>query len=504
MGMRRQVLLSASGMLAVLLTLGASLGASLAQAQTTREVATASCNPDMGGGRFEVRPVYDIYAQTFTASETGNLKRVEARIGDYSSNVRNNIGFVMEIRTVGTDGKPTHTVLGSATIPPDDVPEYDTPYVSGHFSPGVEVVEGEKYAVAFRTTSADPALDRAFGSRGGLMTALSDVCPGSDTLFLYGDPPTGSFSSAAAYYDIFFAAYVEQTLPDTTAPAISGMPADKIEEATGPDGAQVGWQTPTANDENPTNPAVSCASASGITSGGTFPIGTTTVTCEATDAAGNRGTDSFDVTVRDTTAPAITGMPQDITEEATGPNGAQVGWQAPTASDAVDASVSVGCSPASGATFALGQTTVSCTATDSRTNSDTETFSVTVEDTAAPTITATKPANKATGVRRGAPLTATFSETMNPDTLTKATFKLYKITPTGNKQVTNTTVGLGTDGLVAKLDPFGTSATLLSKNTKYKAIVTTGAMDTSDNALDQNPVKTANQQKAWTFTTGNR
>ena len=39
-------------------------------------------------------------------------------------------------------------------------------------------------------------------------------------------------------------------------------------------------------------------------SGATFPLGTTTVTCTATDAHGNTATGSLTVTVHDTTPPA--------------------------------------------------------------------------------------------------------------------------------------------------------------------------------------------------------
>jgi hypothetical protein len=42
----------------------------------------------------------------------------------------------------------------------------------------------------------------------------------------------------------------------------------------------------------------------------------------------------------------------------------------------------------------------------------------------------------------------------------------------------------------------------LAKNTKYKAVVTTGAKDLAGNALDQKATTTGNQPKSWTFTTG--
>jgi hypothetical protein len=80
----------------------------------------------------------------------------------------------------------------------------------------------------------------------------------------------------------------------------------------------------------------------------------------------------------DTTAPVISGMPSDITETATGSNGAQVSWQAPTATDDVDGDVDVECSPASGGTFPLGTTAVTCTAEDAAGNQATETFTVNV------------------------------------------------------------------------------------------------------------------------------
>jgi hypothetical protein len=63
--------------------------------------------------------------------------------------------------------------------------------------------------------------------------------------------------------------------------------------------------------------------------------------CAATDAAGNRGTNSFSIIIRDTSAPVIRVADQVV--EATGPLGAQVSFMA-TASDAVDGSDNVYCS----------------------------------------------------------------------------------------------------------------------------------------------------------------
>ena len=91
---------------------------------------------------------------------------------------------------------------------------------------------------------------------------------------------------------------------------------------------------------------------------------------------------------------------------------------------------------------------------------------------------------------------------MNKSTITKSTFKFFKVTSSGTTQVTNVTVALSANGLKAMLNPFGMFSTLLTANTKYQAIVTTGAKDLASNALDQNPTTAGNQQKVWTFTTG--
>src|SRR5215204_660594 len=124
-------------------------------------------------------------------------------------------------------------------------------------------------------------------------------------------------------------------------------------------------------------------------------------------------------------------------------------------------------------------------------------------DSASPKVSSVTPANNATGVKRNANLTATFSEKMDPSTLTNATFKLFKVNTDGSTtQVTNATVTPSTDGLKATLNPFGTSTTLLAKSTKYKAIVTTEAKDVTGNPLDQNPTTSGNQQMAWSFKTG--
>jgi Tol biopolymer transport system component len=163
---------------------------------------------------------------------------------------------------------------------------------------------------------------------------------------------------------------------DTTPPVLS-LPADITEEATGSDGAQVTYDV-SAEDTVDGSVNVSCTPDSGSK----FSLGDTTVNCSAQDAAGNEVTGSFIVTVEDTTAPSLT-VPRDtIVVEATDASGTTVNFADDvSASDAVDPNPSIECTPASGSTFELGTTTVSCTAKDASGNeSSAKTFEVRVTD----------------------------------------------------------------------------------------------------------------------------
>jgi len=72
-------------------------------------------------------------------------------------------------------------------------------------------------------------------------------------------------------------------------------------------------------------------------------------------------------------------MPSNITVYTTNPSGTAVTYTKPGASDIVDASPAVTCTPASGSTFAQGTTTVTCTAMDASGNTSAPgTFTVTV------------------------------------------------------------------------------------------------------------------------------
>jgi hypothetical protein len=71
------------------------------------------------------------------------------------------------------------------------------------------------------------------------------------------------------------------------------VPAQVVFDATGPTGATVIYAVSATDNADP-NPKVECRPPSGSV----FAIGTTKVTCTATDASGNTVTKSFDVVVK--------------------------------------------------------------------------------------------------------------------------------------------------------------------------------------------------------------
>ncbi len=94
-----------------------------------------------------------------------------------------------------------------------------------------------------------------------------------------------------------------------------------------------------------------------------------------------------DLVPPDTTPPVIAGTPGDIVAEATSSAGASVTYTAPTATDAVDGVVSVSCSPASGSSFTISSTTVTCSTADAAGNAASSSFVIGVVDTTAPVVT---------------------------------------------------------------------------------------------------------------------
>jgi hypothetical protein len=175
---------------------------------------------------------------------------------------------------------------------------------------------------------------------------------------------------------------VTVTLTDNQPPTFNPNPPPPIVATTSGTDAVVNY-TVTATDDSGSPPTVSCTPPSGST----FPVGQTTVNCTASDGT-NTASASFTVTVTfvDAAGPTFSGVPSNRVVEANGPSGSVVAYTEPTATDAAEGPKPVSCNPASGSTFPLGGTTVTCTASDSHGNTSSASFTVTVVDTTKPNL----------------------------------------------------------------------------------------------------------------------
>jgi N-acetylneuraminic acid mutarotase len=164
------------------------------------------------------------------------------------------------------------------------------------------------------------------------------------------------------------------TVVDTTPPTIAA-PANVTAEATGPSGAFLNPGAAIGSD------IVGPVTITRMPAGNQFPLGTTQVVWRATDGSGNFSEATQQIAVVDTTKPVLT-LPGNITVDATGPAGAIVTYLT-SAVDIVSGNVPVICSRASGTTFQIGTTIVSCTATDAASNATSSSFQVLVQAAAA-------------------------------------------------------------------------------------------------------------------------
>ena len=115
-------------------------------------------------------------------------------------------------------------------------------------------------------------------------------------------------------------------------------------------------------------------------------------------------------------------------------------------------------------------------------------------DTTPPTVSSVSPSDGATGVKLATSVTATFSEAMDPASLTTSTVTLFKTSDTTKTPIT-ATVSYDSTTKTVTLKP----SSSLAANTKYTATVKGGTSGAKDKA--GNPLAT---DKVWSFTTGKR
>jgi gliding motility-associated-like protein len=173
------------------------------------------------------------------------------------------------------------------------------------------------------------------------------------------------------------------TVVDVTRPEIVNCPPSVNVVATSACQAAVTWTPPTATD-NCTGVTITSTHSPGAS----FPLGTTKVTYTARDTRGNTRECSFDIHVTDGAGPSFTDCPADINVVEDNACNAVVNWAPPKVVNGCSGGVTVSSTHKPGASFPMGTTTVTYTATDSRGNKGTCTFKVSVTSGQGPVVTA--------------------------------------------------------------------------------------------------------------------
>ncbi len=293
--------------------------------------------------------------------------------------------FVTTLSPPNAEGGPSNTATVLLNSPPTITPmaQAVTPGVSAVNLKIATVSDAEDAAgtLTVTVTSANPSNGVTLSSitnTGGMIFAnVAATCGFTSATFTLKVTDSGGLMNTNT---------LTITVSDTQVPVIT-CPANIVKSTDANQCTAVTTFTATATDNCP-GVTVACTPASGTA----FPKGVTTVTCTATDAAGLTASCSFTVTVNDTQAPTII-CPANVTRAAAASQCAANVSFTPTASDNCTAVPTIACTPASGTSFAVGTTTVTCRATDAAGNQSTAcSFTVTVNDTQAPVLAAC-PAN---------------------------------------------------------------------------------------------------------------
>ncbi len=208
-------------------------------------------------------------------------------VGDFNAHAFND-GYVDVVGTVsGTPASPDQVVL--------DSPDLVTPDLV-NLAGGLP--NGERYSSVARgnAQSFDHTLvsDNLVAQVRGFAFARVNADFPEALRFVAGASGLSDRDPSVAYFAF---------PPDRTAPQFDATPPDQVVEATGPSGAIVTFTVPTATDNIDGSVPVACVPGSGST----FPVGTTTVDCTATDSAANVGRVQFRVTVTDSNPAPMAG-----------------------------------------------------------------------------------------------------------------------------------------------------------------------------------------------------
>ena len=257
------------------------------------------------------------------------------------------------------------------------------------------------------TSLVDPATEVVFSNSAGTFTIAASSATDTEVIVAVPDPVlsvTDPVSVTVLAHDtsstrMIGPAFLTVTPIATMQPPLLNTPESVSAEAASTSGANVTFTVTGFSFVDPSSLTVTCDH----NSGDLYPLGTTLVTCTATDSFASTVA-SFPVLVTDTLGPVIT-VPADIVT-----NNPVVTFTV-TAVDAISGSITPICSPASGSTFPNGTTFVVCTAEDTHANTATATFRVSVNVTP-PSLNL--PANITVG-GHGVPASAVVNYTVTTD-----------------------------------------------------------------------------------------
>ncbi|XP_072033083.1 hyalin-like [Amphiura filiformis] len=321
-----------------------------------------------------------IYSDTDSNSATAAVSWIDPTASDNSGDVT--------LTSDATSGSNfpigTNTVTFNATDPSgNQATDSFTIIVSDAEMP---TITGTPTAIYSNTdansaTAAVSWIDPTASDNSGDVTLTSDATSGSNfpigtnTVTFNATDPSGNQAT-----DSFTIIVTDAEMPTITGTPTAIYSNTDSNSAT----AAVSWIDPTASDNSGDVTLTSDA-----TSGSNFPIGTNTVTFNATDPSGNQATDSFTIIVSDAEMPTITGTPTAIYSNTDANSAtAAVSWIDPTASDN-SGDVTLTSDATSGSNFPIGTNTVTFNATDPSGNQATDSFTITVTDAEIPTITGT-------------------------------------------------------------------------------------------------------------------
>ena len=326
-------------------------------------------------------------AECMDTSEA-NISNLRQNGADSTFALDNVIGFSFTFTGTGGVMGTFGWSVGSVSFPDNVAPVISS--LSANLTPSTDAGK----CTANVSFTAPTAMDNVDG-------AITPVLVSSPTAGLVSgsDFPLGvttmTYTATDASINASMASFTI-TVSDGEAPVFSGVFANLTPSTdAGKDTANVTFAAPTVVDnvDGTLTPVLVSSPTAGLVSGSDFPLGDTTMTYTATDAAANASMASFTITVSDGEAPVIAGVSTNLTPSTdASKDTANVSFTAPSAVDNVDGAITpvLVSSPTaglvSGSDFPLGVTTMTYTATDASTNASMASFTITVSDDEAPVL----------------------------------------------------------------------------------------------------------------------